>query len=568
MTPDESRPPTDLRRDVGLIVALWALSLILVNPRGDFPLNDDWSYGRAVRTLIESGIFHPTGWTSMPLIAQAWWGWLFCLPAGFSFTALRSSTLVLSVVGLLCTFLLVREASGSRRSAVLAALMLAFNPIYYALSNTFMTDVPYTAASLLVILFLLRALRAGTAADLVLGTLFAVVSVLIRQIAVVIPLAFAIVFLCTQKLRPASLVRAALPLVAAAVSLWAFESWLTSQGRLPLLYHKDSALLLDFLHRPTQYLSDAPFNAYSIVLYLGLFLSPALALVAAECWRRGTRPPLAALSGAVLIMSIAGGYYSLQRELLMPTLGNILDASGIGPLTLRDTYILNLAHGPTLPRSFWYGVTLLSLVGGTLLLAAAPVVLIRLGRRLVDRTAGFQDSPRLFLVVLVLIYLLPFALLGLIDRYLVPVIPVLTAVVIGGLPKPSDQRASDRGFGRFLPAVLLAGLAVYSIAGTHDYLAWNRARWAALHELMDNGKIGVGRIDGGFEFNGYYAYSDTADARDDKSWWWVDDDEYLLAFQEVPGYRSIRRYPYLRWMPARVDAIQVLAHPQDSRSEH
>ena len=46
-------------------------------------------------------------------------------------------------------------------------------------------------------------------------------------------------------------------------------------------------------------------------------------------------------------------------------------------------------------------------------------------------------------------------------------------------------------------SLLLAGLlAIYAIAGTHDYLAWNRARDAGLHELLDSG-ISVREIDGG-----------------------------------------------------------------------
>ncbi|HLA86644.1 MAG TPA: hypothetical protein VJL10_01350, partial [Anaerolineales bacterium] len=61
---------------------MWLLLVLFVNPVGKFPLNDDWSYARAVQSLVEHGHLELTGFTSMPLIAQALWGALFCLPFG------------------------------------------------------------------------------------------------------------------------------------------------------------------------------------------------------------------------------------------------------------------------------------------------------------------------------------------------------------------------------------------------------------------------------------------------------------------------------------------------------
>jgi hypothetical protein len=77
---------------------------------GNFPLNDDWSYGQAVQNLVSSHQYRLTNWTSMPLLTQVLWGTLFSLPAGFSFTALRFSTLFLSLTALLLLFLLARSS--------------------------------------------------------------------------------------------------------------------------------------------------------------------------------------------------------------------------------------------------------------------------------------------------------------------------------------------------------------------------------------------------------------------------------------------------------------------------
>ena len=47
---------------------------------------------------------------------------------------------------------------------------------------------------------------------------------------------------------------------------------------------------------------------------------------------------------------------------------------------------------------------------------------------------------------------------------------------------------------------------ILTIGATHDYLSWNRVRWQALHNLMQEPQISPNDIDGGFEFNGWYLY--------------------------------------------------------------
>ncbi|MBN2466405.1 hypothetical protein JXD38_12365 [candidate division WOR-3 bacterium] len=37
-----------------VLVLVFAAVLVLTNPLGDFPLNDDWSYGQAVQSLAQN----------------------------------------------------------------------------------------------------------------------------------------------------------------------------------------------------------------------------------------------------------------------------------------------------------------------------------------------------------------------------------------------------------------------------------------------------------------------------------------------------------------------------------
>ena len=114
--------------DLAVLAALWIAAAAIVNPLGDFPLNDDWSYGRTVRRMVEQGEYRPGGWTSMPLLTHALWGTLFCSAGGVSFTVLRFSTLALGLVGVVATYLLLVRLSGSRLLAFTGAFATGFNP--------------------------------------------------------------------------------------------------------------------------------------------------------------------------------------------------------------------------------------------------------------------------------------------------------------------------------------------------------------------------------------------------------------------------------------------------------
>jgi hypothetical protein len=93
-----------------LLALIWTFMVIVVNPVGNFPLNDDWAYGYSVQALVENGQLRFSDWTASNLFGQVLWGALFCLPFGFSFTALRLSTAVLGFVGV---FGNIRNSAGT-----------------------------------------------------------------------------------------------------------------------------------------------------------------------------------------------------------------------------------------------------------------------------------------------------------------------------------------------------------------------------------------------------------------------------------------------------------------------
>ena len=57
-----------------IIIAIWTVMVIVVNPLGNFPLNDDWVYGLAVKSILEKGDFRLPSPAHTNLFFQAFWG--------------------------------------------------------------------------------------------------------------------------------------------------------------------------------------------------------------------------------------------------------------------------------------------------------------------------------------------------------------------------------------------------------------------------------------------------------------------------------------------------------------
>jgi hypothetical protein len=536
----------------------------MVNPTGEFPLNDDWSYARAVETLVEDSRLELTGFTSMPLIAQVIWGALFCLPFGFSFMALRISTITLGLFGLLATYWIFEELNVERNLALIAIAVLAINPLYFQLSITFMTDVPFFAFSMLAVLLFLRALRTDKLWHILLGYIFSFIAILIRQLAIVIPLSFLIAYFFKNRLSLKTLVNALIPNGAFVSFLVALPILMSRTIGLPVLYNRSFEPIAE----------SAPMGGIQIplvfadrimieLLYLGLFLLPFLigleAIKSTKSQLRAKR--VSQLAWATLFIVLAA--YLIWKDHLMPLSGNLLFDLGLGPLLLRDTYLLGLPHWPTAPTSFWIMITIAAAFGCVLLFHRVSSASIKIFKEY-PSISSIEHYRMLFLFSAIVLYSVFIGIAGFLDRYLIWLLPLVMGVIF----VPTN---SVRLFAPNLPIVAALALitlyALFTLTGTHDYLTWNRARWQALTDLMEKDHISYQDIDGGFEFNGWYAYDAKFEPDSSRSWWWVKDDRYVISFGPITGYAVIKQYPFNRWMPIRQGNILVLKRVDAGMSE-
>jgi hypothetical protein len=312
--------------NICFIAFVWFLMITLVNPIGNFPLDDDWAYGWTVKTLLETGRFQLSDWTATNLLPQALWGALFSLPFGFSFTALRFSTLVLGLFGIVATYGLFREARVGSKVSLLSTLVVALNPIYFGLSNSFTSDVPSFTLCILSVYFLVRGTRLSSKAWIIAGLIFSFISILNRQSSLIILPAFGVAYLINQKFTFKNFVKAFLPTLSGIVIYLTYSHWLDSTGRTPLLYGLQVRKLVETLSGGPKAIAFTYIeNIWLFSIYLGLFLFPFLVLQFPQTFKTFSAQQKRMSICLALFIAAIGVVLILKRQ-QMPFIGNTLIA--------------------------------------------------------------------------------------------------------------------------------------------------------------------------------------------------------------------------------------------------
>ncbi len=543
------------------ILLIWVLMVILVNPVGDFPLNDDWAYARPVKSLIEKGSLQFTGWQTVTLIAHVFWGALFCLPFGFSFTTLRLSTLLLGLVGALATYGLLREVKASRTIALIGTLTVLTNPLYFQLSNTFMTDIPFFAFSILSFLFLTRGIKRGKKTDILIGTLIACVATLTRQFGIIIPLSFGTAYLFKNGINKKTIRTALMPTILVIGTL-IFYLWLQSVFGLSgskILEVQAIGKLTGGFYRLTRFMTINLLNGF---IYLGLFLLSFLMIMAPNIWKTLCYRKRVWVYIAFSLFFIGAGGELFLTNKLMPLLGNILFDIGLGPVTLRDVSIFKFSHWPNASKILWIVITVAGLVGAASLVAL--IVLVFLGLLSTNRNEEYRAKNWIiiFMASACVLYFGLITITILFDRYLIFLLPILMVIVVRILLETTTFHHIKIRLSS-LSTIMAIGFIVFygffSVGATHDYLSWNQARWKALDYLKKEAHISPFDIDGGLEFNGLYKFPT-------KKWIWDKNNDYIITLGPITGYKEITQYSFERWIPCGQGSIFVLRKLADPKN--
>ena len=517
--------PTPFRADALALLALasWVgLCAALVGPWPDVPILDDWTYAWSVERLLQTGELAILPISSVYPVAQVLWGALFCLPFGFSFNALRVSTLVIAVLGAWAFYATLRELGSGQRRALFGTFLVLANPLTILLMHSFMTDIPFLSVTCAATWLFTRGILRRHAGSLWCAGALAVTSVLIRQVGVALPVAAAGValFMRDPWLRRTGRAQA-LATFAAAFAAWAVVSWLVGQSA-------DEARRLDRL----RHLASPGWTGYGgwlihIVLGVSFMLFPlGLSSLAAQ------RPKLSA--------ALALGAAALA-------LGGLPRTTPFDPIALHHAILTPLELGSA--RDLLRGELAAPAYAGMLSSLAAAIALASLAALFVSVALARHAPPprphapaRAYLAAQAACHVALICVLWLFcDRYYLVLLPIAVAAV---LPRLRSVPLSIP-----VAALGLLAQAAVGILGTRDALRFNAACQSEYAALVRSG-IQPYDIDAGWSLNGWmlYAHPQRLPASADRA-------------RDVPFVTSEQRRPYVL-AKAPIGGYRVLKHEQ------
>lgn len=524
-----------------LLSLIWLVGICLVGVGGDFPLNDDWAYAHNVYHLSEHNTIKFSDWPAMTLLAQMYWGALFTKLFGFSFVVLRISSLVIGWIGILALYQLLLEQSKEARFAFLGGLLLMFNPLFFSLSYTFMTDVPFLSVAILSLLFFSRALEHADAKNIFLGTLFAIITILIRQLGIIIPFFFLVAFIHKKGFKPKVLLAALSPFVLTLLVHQLATWWRVHYYGVPPNFGKLEHLLEGIWNG--YFFRNLTWRPGILLVYCGYFILPISLVLVPILWKRAAN-----LHRGIVLTVVSLFVFAYSSAWNMLPVGNIFYDFGLGPKVLKDTF--NHANiSPTLPDWGFVAFKSIGFVAASLLLA-----LFILNFFQNCKAKSYLGSWAAILGYSMFLHISPFFF----DRYYLFLFPFLILLTIPKNIVSINPRWWKISIG------LIAIYALFSIGLSHDYLSWNKARWQALNSLINIDNVSPNQIDGGFEFNGWYQTKKERGSGDKgaPSWWFVDQDDYVVSFGAIAGFVPYRSYAFQSWLPYRMDSIYVLQKPK------
>ena len=468
-----------------------ALCVWLIHPALEMGTNDDWSYIKTAQIFASIGHFVYNGWATAMLGWQITWGALFIKLFGFSFFAVRMSTLPLAMASAYLFYVILLRFGISVQNAVFGTLVFALSPLSLPLTTSFMTDIPSVFAILVCLYCCLRVLAARNDRSALLWLCLAAGSNValgtVRQIVWLGVLVMVPSTVWLVRRRRNLVVAGFLLLVVGGIAIFLCLRWFAHQP-----YSLPEKLIPGTINGRA--VGRSCFQMFRFALSILLFSFPILVawLPAVKNLRRGTWTRICAILLLYIPILALGQIRGVLDHLVPPWLDNLVTQKGISQFPAA------LGNQPDV-LLLW-----LRLVLGFAVIAVALVAI-----------ATFTSEPRKdstpagdLAWQTAFILLLPFALancalllprslaFNLFDRYLLPVmIPALILLLV----------AYEQRFGNRLPAVSYAVLALFTcfaVAGTHDEFVISRARLQAVHEVL---AAGVPRtaVSGGIEYDGW-----------------------------------------------------------------
>jgi hypothetical protein len=521
-----------------IVLILFILTEIIIDPIGEFPLNDDWAYAHSIYDYLNTGTIHFSFWQGFPDLAQFFTGIFISNIFGFSFTTLRFISIISLAFIIFIFHLNLKELKIKRELHFPMLLVLVFNPLTLSLANTFLSDIFQLLLILIVFQFTLLYLNRKKSIYLALFIIISVITTLNRQIGIVLPLIFGIIFFLRSEKNKKNLFISILPFFINLAAILLYEHFGKLYDLVPGNYYIQlNNIIHTFTDPKLSSLAAISYYFITSTICLGLFMLPfTISNIRSHLIEIRNSKPAKFIFIIYLVVILAKVLFSGP---VLPFVGNIFYHLGTGPIIMTGYNTDDPASLSIVAKIVW---EILNIVGGiSFYMAFFSIIKTR-------RQMNFAGS---FLILLFLFYLLPLCFSYANDRYLLVILPFFIAGYF------SSTTIQVRKLNFIIPFTILF---CFAVAGTHDYLNINRGRLKATTHLMKELKIEVNRIDGGFEFNGWHLADPEKnyDSSHKGRWWWIDKDDFIISPAAKEGCSTESEYVLNTWMPGNINTIYVL----------
>jgi hypothetical protein len=496
---------------------------------------DDWSYVKTAFVFARTGHIVYNGWATAMLGWAIPWAALFIKLFGFSFTAVRLSTLPLAMASVYLFHSSLLRFGITARNAIFGALTLGLSPLFLPLAASYMTDVAGLFCILLCLYLCQQAVAAHSDRTTILWLVSAALTNLaggtVRQIAwlgalVMVP---STAWLLRKRtgVKPVAL----LLWIVSVIGVLACIRWFERQPyAIPekIIQGPVNAALLG--HMLAELLKT--FLCLALVTFPILIAWIPVQRSLSQSAKTRIASILAALTAASVVLNGRG---SLDHR-VMPWLGHV-----IGTLSIFSSTGEMLGSRPvTLTISMRVALSLL-VIAAALTLVEHLLAKPRQSeerRAVLLRDAWWMLGP---FAITYVAFLVPRALYSFIyDRYLLGLMPIAIIFLL---------LLYQRWVGERLPAIAIATLtlfALYATAGTHDWFALNRARAAAVAQIHASG-VSMTSIQGGFDYDGWTQIEAAGYINDPRI---VNPPQAYQPSLEPLGLQSQCRLDFARYTPA------------------
>ena len=284
---------TKLKHPLVITLVLFTFAYILVFPVGNFSINDDWLFMRQV-LAFSTGLPKINALIDPTFILQGLAGLAWSKLFGVSFFSLRLLTFFVTLAFLCGVYKIGKFLELNSQTLTVVLLALAFNPLIFTSSMSFMTENYFLCLYAFSLYFYLKDKSYA-------GTLFTGLSILVRQVGVVTFIAFVLTSVLRKQVNKKKLI----------LNFLVFVPFLVISVLWPR-YENPTLFLLTNI------------KAYSLLLlvslaYLAFFMSPVLVLVQFSLTRRYK----------ILAMFVIGILTAILYKYDVFPLGNVLYVEGL-----------------------------------------------------------------------------------------------------------------------------------------------------------------------------------------------------------------------------------------------